>query len=72
MEIVTLQPTATSNTATNFGWELFMNGYNAAIKGADLADQHTADEQAGWWYARTPHTAGGVTRDADFIRHGGA
>lgn len=52
-------------------WALFMAGYNAGIKGADLAEMQTQDEIEGWWYARTPAQAGGITEDAEFIRWGG-
>lgn len=53
-------------------WQLFMDGYNAAIKGAPLEEMQTTDEVEGWWYAVTPHSVGTITEDADFIRMGGA
>lgn len=33
-------------------WAKFLEGYNAAIDGAELEDMQTADSIAGWWYSR--------------------
>lgn len=56
--------------ATVYGWEQFMAGYQAAIKGVDLAAMKSDDEIAGWWYATTPATADDTTPDANWIRYG--
>lgn len=56
-------------------WHEFLNGINAGINGVDLAEMTTADEVAGWWWARQRDNAGEPTEgsiedDYDFIRRG--
>lgn len=48
-------------------WADFLDGYNAALRNADLSEMTTQDMQDGWWYCRQTVAAKASELDEDWL-----